>query len=591
MPLTAIGGATLAALVGWFGLELVATILLVASAIPAATVVRRVVIALPVFVAAMSLAFTVLSVLGLTPDLRWTLLAVALVSFVAAVVAPPASIPFGDAADAWSAVTSLAAMAVVARSAFTWSSGDILARLATHTDAIRHITLGAVVERHDGYVTLASNMEHLLPGLQRYPQGGAGFIAVALRAFSGSRPDVASTVVVGYWVLVGVLALTVWMTTTLAIVIARRSSAHELSWRQLGAAALVVGLTAVVGPQFLTYELGYFAQEVATVALLGSLCVMIESGWRLRTAVTLVALVVAVAQSWYLLTPIIVGAIAWWWWGQHRRRLLVIPAIVAAPFIAFPFIAGPSPTEQLLATGNTPAPTEFAVAALIVGGGAGLVALGVRPLRARAGGVFVVAMVLLAALTVAVGILELARGGADSTYYAIKLFVLLLLFAGVAMGAGLSAAMHSRTSRDGVLAATTGVATVVIAAAGWSYFADKSSDPPPRTAHEAQFYLDHAGSIQPKAIVLAYDGCGRADRFLSHAFANFSMEFSPEVNPDFADFMNARDGDAAGIATLLRHVSGRSVEFITDRPCAPQEVTRLDDLPRVTVLRSAKSTP
>src|SRR4051812_46042243 len=192
LPVAAVCTATLAAIVGWLAIEVMAALLLLAWVIPSATIVRRLVIALPVLVGTMSMAFTVMSVLGATSEFRWQLLTVAILTAIPAAIEPRPPAAWADAADGWSAVASVAVVAIVARSAFTWSSADVLARLATHTDAIRHITLGSIVERHDGYVTLASHMEHLLPGLQRYPQGGAGFLAVVLRAVGGSHPDVAS---------------------------------------------------------------------------------------------------------------------------------------------------------------------------------------------------------------------------------------------------------------------------------------------------------------------------------------------------------------------------------------------------------------
>src|SRR3954471_17457944 len=466
LPVATLCTATLAAIFDWLGVEVLAALLLLAWAIPGATIVRRLVIALPVLVGTMSMGFTVLSVLGVTADFRWQLLTIAILTAFPAAFWPQPSTPWADAADGWSAVTSVAVVAIATRSAFTWSSADVLARLASHTDAVRHITLGSIVERHDGYVTLASHMEHLLPGLQRYPQGGAGFLAVVLRAVGGSHPDVASAITIGYWVLVGVLGITVWLATTLAINIAGRSSERGLSWKSLGAASLVVGATGAIGPLFLTYELGYFAQEVGTVALLASLCMMSESEWRPRTAVILVLLIIGVAQSWSLLTPVVVTGIAWWWWAQPRRRLLALPALLAAPFIVFPFVTGPSPTKQLLATGTTPVPDQLAVAALIVGGGVGLVSLGIRRIRTRASGTFVVTTAAIMTLMLAVGIIELVQAGPGSAYYAIKLFVLLLLFAGIAMAAGAPVALRSGTSRDRVLAATTGVATTVVALAG-----------------------------------------------------------------------------------------------------------------------------
>src|SRR4051812_19300907 len=147
LPVATLCTATLAAIFDWLGVEVLAALLLLAWAIPGATIVRRLVIALPVLVGTMSMGFTVLSVLGVTADFRWQLLTIAILTAFPAAFWPQPSTPWADAADGWSAVTSVAVVAIATRSAFTWSSADVLARLASHTDAVRHITLGSIVER------------------------------------------------------------------------------------------------------------------------------------------------------------------------------------------------------------------------------------------------------------------------------------------------------------------------------------------------------------------------------------------------------------------------------------------------------------
>src|SRR4051812_41318465 len=123
-PVVLVCAATMAAIVGWLGVEVLAALLMLALLIPAATIVRRLVIALPVLLGTMSIGFTVLSVLGVTADFRWQLLTIAILAAVPAVFWPQPSAPWADAADGWSAVTSVAVVAFAARSAFTWSSAD-----------------------------------------------------------------------------------------------------------------------------------------------------------------------------------------------------------------------------------------------------------------------------------------------------------------------------------------------------------------------------------------------------------------------------------------------------------------------------------
>jgi hypothetical protein len=587
-PMVVAAVAAVSAFAGWVGVEALAALVLLAFVLPAPTVLRRLVVAVPVFVGASAIAFTLLSVAHVQADLRWPLLAVALMTFAVATAAPQPLPPWADVVDAWSAATAVVVGVVVAHSAFAWGAANVLARLATHTDAIRHISLGAAVERNDGYLTLAAHMPHMLPGLQKYPQGSSGFLAITFRAVAGTHPDVASTLLVGYWTSVAVLGLTAWLGTSLAIAVARRTVTRPLSWPQIGAGSIVIAATGAVGPQFLTFELGYFAQEVATLALLATLCVLVEARWRTRVAVTLMLLLVAAAQSWYLLTPILVTVVGWWWWRQPSRRTLALPAAAALPFVAFPFLTGPSPTNQVLASGVTATPSKLAVAALILGGGIALVVLRPRPLRARAGGVLAVSMATVMALMIAVGAVELVRAGPGSAYYAIKLFVLVLLFAGIAMGAGLPVALVTAAARERVLAAATCISALAVLGAGWAYFADKTADPAERTTQEARQYLQLTRHWPRGALVLIYDGCGRRDRFLSHAVANLSSEFAPALNTDLAAFMNSRDDRSGGIPDLARRLRGH-LEIITAQPCAPQQVDRLDRLPGVSVIAVSRA--
>jgi hypothetical protein len=166
--------------------------------------------------------------------------------------------------------------------------------------------------------------------------------------------------------------------------------------------------------------------------------------------------------------------------------------------------------------------------------------------------------------------------------------VLVLLFAGIAMGAVLPVALVTAAARERVLAAATCISALAVLGAGWAYFADKTADPAERTTQEARQYLQLTRHWPRGALVLIYDGCGRRDRFLSHAVANLSSEFAPALNTDLAAFMNSRDDRSGGIPDLARRLRGH-LEIITAQPCAPQQVDRLDRLPGVSVIAVSRA--
>ncbi|HET6815614.1 MAG TPA: hypothetical protein VFH66_00100 [Mycobacteriales bacterium] len=531
-----------------------------------------------------AMVLTVLAILRIQTDPRWWVLAIAVIAFVAAVLAPQPSATWADAVDGWSAAAAVTVLVVTARSVFTWQAADFIARLGTHTDGVRHITLGAAVDSYGGYLTFSNQADHLLPGLQHYPQGASGVLAVVFRSLAGRHPSPETMAVVGYWALIALLALTTWLVTTSVLSLASRLSGSRLSAAQHAVGAAVVVATGLAGPLYLTFELGYFAQEAATLALLAAMCVMIDSNWNRRVAVVLSLLLVAVAQAWYLLVPAALVVVAWWWRRQSPRRLLFLPATVVAPFIVFPFVTGPSPTKQLLAVGITPAPNEIVVSALIVGG-----LIATLTLRRRAvDGPNVVSCTLytLLGFTVLIGSWEFAQATADSAYYAVKLFVLVLMFAGLAIATATTVALGSALGEDRVSVAAMLVASCTVAIGGLSYLADRTGDPPPRALREAQLYVQSSRGHGTKSLIMVFDGCGYADRFMSHAVANLNKEFSPALNDVMATYMNSKRSSIEGLVQLARDRRVDALEVITAAPCAPGQLAKLGQLPKVTVIGS-----
>lgn len=572
---TALAGAPVVALVG--------TAACVASVTPGPTLLRRLVFALPVLTGLTAAAFTVLALIGFEADVRWVMVGVALACAVVAVVYPPQSAPVADAVDAWSAAATVGALALVGRAAVTWHAPEMLARLAKHTDGIRHIALGAAVERHGGYVTFSPD-PHRLPGLQHYPQGGAGIMAIVLRAFTGRHTDIASTTVVGFWVLVATLCLMTWVFTTLALSFARRTNGLTGRPQEAAIVTVIAVAVAAVGPHFIVYEPGYFTQDVALIALMTSMCLMLDSRGNHRTVAVLAVLLITLSQTWYLLLPV-AGVIVAWWWHEHRlTKTNFVWMLAAAPFIVFPLVTGPSPTRQLVVIGGTPEPSRYVIAALLIGGGATMPVLR-RQAAARRWNLLTVTLAASLALMLLVGAVEIVGASATSAYYAIKLFVLVLILAGLAIAVALPAALRSNDPRDRVLAVVMGLSIIGMTAAAWPYFVNKTSTPPARNVREAELYFAQKPTVERSAgLIVIYDGCDERDRFLTHALTTLGNEFDPTRFHDMTRFMNSSGSPPRGLASLSHDPGVRSLRVITAQPCAPRDLDELRKLPNVTVL-------
>jgi hypothetical protein len=260
-----------AAVLDWVWLALPFALIAVAITLPGRTHLRRLVLSVPVFVAALAMLFTALAVVNVQTDPRWCVVAVTVISAALGVAAPSPTAAWADAVDGWSAASALAVTALANRSVFGWSAADVVADLGSHTDAVRHTTLGAAVNAYGGYVTFDNHANHLLPGLQHYPQGSAALMAAVIRACAGRHPTVGTTAVIGLCTLVAILAITAWLLTSIALIVAERVRPAPLRTRDRAAAFAVVVATGVTGPLLLTHQAGYFAQEVAIVGLLAAI--------------------------------------------------------------------------------------------------------------------------------------------------------------------------------------------------------------------------------------------------------------------------------------------------------------------------------
>jgi hypothetical protein len=195
-------------------------------------------------------------------------------------------------------------------------------------------------------------------------------------------------------------------------------------------------------------------------------------------------------------------------------------------------------------------------------------------------------LALLSGLLAVVGVAEIVQAGANSAYYAVKLFVLVLEYAAVIMAAGVATALGVRGSRETILAAATSVAAVSAAASGIGFYLSHTATPPARSVREAALYLQHTRHMRSGDFVLAYDGCGMGDRFLSHAFANLSGEFSPALNNEFAKFMNAKRSNIDGLRQLASDRRVSNLVIVTSRPCEAGQLRQLSTEPGVTVIGS-----
>lgn len=559
----------------------VATIALVAIQMPGTTWVRRVVTAVPAIVGATACVFTVLAFLHMTPDLVRVLQVVAVGAAVIGIAAPAtARARILDDIDVCSAVTAVVVAIAVARTTPGWTAGAYLARLARGTDATRHVAIGAAVAAHHGYVTFAPTPA-LMDFLHRYPQGGAGLLALIGRS-AGVTSSAASLADTGYWVAVAVFALTAWLAVSVALVGAARIVGVRATATARVTATGAIALMFTVGPAFFVFDQGYFAQEVATLALFAIVLAVVSGSGSSRAAITASVLVVALTQSWYLITPIAVGVVALFWWRTRPGKWAFLGGILCAPFVAFPIATGPSAAKQLSAFGGTISPGRVAVCGALIAIVAGLIALRVQPEQPVETRVITQTFAMLLAMTVLVAIFQLLHGGLG--YYTVKLFDLSLLYGGVVVAVGLAVATAGFAhTPQRILAGAASAGVLTMTAMCLPYFIAHTGTPAARQVAEASAYLQrHPDGLPPGSAAAAVDGCGAPAQLLTQAFANMSRQWSPAVDEDVARNLAARPGDVSALIDLASR--SRILEIYTYRPCDTAAVATLRRQPHVRIV-------
>jgi hypothetical protein len=583
-------------------LALVCAILLLSPVMPGPTVLQRTATAIPAFMALVASVLTVLALLDLTVD--WRALAACLVvvtGLVSLLVSPSDSTPrrWLSPDDIWATVTAAISLLLLARSFVGASTGRRMALLSHGTDAGTHLQLAKAILEHGGYVTfLDGTSPHLVEGVQQYPPGLSGALALVLGVGPGPTATPAQILQIAPYALTFLYALLVWFAVRLTLTLAREVSgqgSHPSA--ALGAALLCPVL--LLGFNVFLAQGGAYTQAVATTCCLAMLIVAAgEKAPGLRTTLVIAALAILACQTWYLLAAVLVAPIV-----AHASRLTggaILRrswiAVVGLPISLFPLLTGPDAHSQLDSTGAAPTPTLPGVLGLLLGLAVGVTYLSLqRPPRNNRAVKAAVASTVCA-LVLAVGVIGLQmHDGGTIKYYGVKaLYLLFLLGCILSTSAAIAAVTRPRRSARRlaapamVAAALLGPVTAMVAT--WPVVDRFVSGLPPRHQDGAvldAIFVEHPFGSDPSGPdIWVADGCNRPDDQIASKWAyDMGGGWSADRESTWLSFAYSSPDDLDALATRARQIAPRLLQVYVHENCQPEALRALTQAGNVEVIR------
>lgn len=549
--------------------------LLLASLMPGRSFVRRALYSLVALYAGNAAVLTAFAVARVPCNPAWIVAGYLVMGFAISTRRRPQIAPLSRTDDRWALGLGLVAFCVVARDLVFASTARVLGILSETTDPATHIHLIRAIMRQRGYVTFASQTG-LDPGVNLYPPGWAGnvwfFVELGWGRHVGPFTVVRLTAlaaVFGYAVLVALLTL--------------------LAMDLLPERTPRAGAIALLAPTVLCGFVIFFVHAASYSqiwALNAILVVLLLIGDRAVSATTCTALAAAaavvLAQSWYLLAPM-VGAVALVLVAERRpaRRVVVAWAVVAAPFCVFPILTGPDPVAHLKMHGPATLPTITGVVGLLIATAAGLAVLMTRRLDDR-GQVLGLAATIVAGLFV---VLFLAVTGPEGvrvvSYYNGKVLLSVFLFGTIA------AAATWGGQRLLFALAVVGVIAGLIGARdeGWPPgpgIVSKTVDEPVFAALVAS----HPRGITPDTDVWVVDGCDQLSDLVSSKWMyDISLAWSQARYDAAYAYAFARSHPMDELQKRLADPTLKTMELYVGHQCHPQEVAQLATNPKVHVIK------
>jgi hypothetical protein len=415
-------------------------------------------------------------------------------------------------------------------------------------------------------------------------------MATLLRATVGQHPSTTSIVHVSAVAMTFGFGFFASVATSIALRAAAAVVGRRLPSVACAVCVIVASCTITVITLSVIHRPGFFSEEAALVGFLAILSLLIDVR-RPSVTVTVVAacLAVAITQTWYLLTPTLVP-LGWRYLKMTSRRSLAghgLVLVMASPFIGFPVVTGPRPSDQLVAIGVTPFVASLTLVGLLIMTVGGVLALKHQPVDPQATGWLVAALSSVGALAIAVLGYQLYSHALG--YYTAKAVMVFLIFGALLGTTGIGVSLtRTINATNVVLAAWTLLATALVSAGTWGPLrSELTQDGYQRVAaREASVFLDrHPYPLARGVYAFAADGC-RPDPFLSQAFANVGATWDPAaIDVEDALFVS---NTIDPLVRLARSDATRRIEVYGMRGCRTGLPVELRHLPNVVTVDATR---
>lgn len=557
---------------------------LAACLMPGATLVRRACYGAISLYAATASVLTVLALV----DVRCSPTVLAS-SYLAMLVllelgpCPPRRTGLLDRHDAWALGLAFVTTALIAFPLIGASPGEVMLLLSQTTDGGTHVQMVLGTAHREGYLSFQP-VPGMREGMETYPGGWAGNTWIVGDLLRGGRLSAAGTVQFVAATVAATYGFLTFLAGRLSLALAH-SLRTQLDARDEGLVTALVGLSTTAGLALFFLNLNSFTQVVAIGALLLAVLLLWEESDAPRTYGVLAACAVALAQSWYLIAPIL-GAVVVVALARvpARRGPLVILGITVAALASFPVLTGPG-GHQVTARGAQLLPTLVGLLGLLLAGGIALVRLASKrgtqsTLRLTWAACFVTALLLECVL------LPFRPDDVPGTsYYAGKVLLVLLLLAAVAAAGSVVGRTSARTR--GSLAIVLG-----LLAGTWSTH-DRALPPalghvpPSRHAQELDALLArHPDGLPRDVDAWVLDGCSRVgDLIASKWMYDLSLTWTNDRATAIEDYVYDGEKSVDMLARRANEPGVRAVEVVVGRNCHPEKVAELARNPKVTVIR------
>lgn len=560
---------------------------IVAAEMPGKTYLRRGIFAVLVVYATNASALTALAVLHRPCDPR-LLLAVLLAAGLIWRLSSSGRgrVDLASSAERWALGYSVLTFVALSREFLGASLGETMAHLSPTTDAGTHFHLLVGITRARGYLQF-DQPSGLAPGGQDYPTGWHGNVWILSDLLFGAAPTtsellrlMAIAAVASYALLAGVAA---------CVLLELRPEGTRL--RPLAAAGglAALSLAALLGFGTFLLQLASYTQILAVASVLTLLLLATDArSGPCRSLIVMTAAGITVAQSWYLLAPLLataalVGVLS----ARLRPKPVAAALMISAPLWSYPILTGPR-TPQVDLGGPILLPTLVGVLGLLMATSAGVVttarnrptALG-RALLATT----VTALIMLVGLVAMQGF----QPGSGVSYYGAKVLLTALL---------LGAVLASSVIVNGLLrpaASPRAAAAVAFVGLAMGSGSTASLTIPPHIAnydtHKVASTLDaifrtHPRGTPPGTEVWVASGCDHiADMIATKWLYDATLTWTPALQEDLNDYAPTPRGDVSAIERHLREPELQTLELFVHGDCTPDELTRLSSNPKVRIER------